>query len=78
MTWFGIYALAILALPIVLVLRWIITDWLKTRRRARAQADAAPWSPAAIAARVEHERGTQFPIFQAGKENSPRHALHRG
>ncbi|OKJ97406.1 hypothetical protein [Amycolatopsis sp. CB00013] len=63
MTWWGAYALVILALPVVLVIRWVVADWLRSKRQARVDAGTVqsedPWHASVILARVKQERADE-------------------
>jgi hypothetical protein len=56
----GNFALAVIRVPIVVVARWLISDWRRARRRARFIAQQRPdWSVAAIVARIGQERADE-------------------
>ncbi|MFK0250866.1 hypothetical protein ACIQUM_39750 [Amycolatopsis azurea] len=63
MIWWGAYALVILALPVVLVIRWVVADWLRSRRQAKVGTGTAvskdPWHASVIMARVKQERADE-------------------
>src|SRR5947207_11415186 len=57
MSWWGVYALVVVAVPMVSATCVLVTGWWKRRRRKRLIASQQrDWSVAAICVRVERER----------------------
>lgn len=66
MNGWAIYALVVIAGPMLLIAWWLVADSLRARRQARfiAARQRPDWSVAAIQARVERERadeGVEWP-----------------
>jgi hypothetical protein len=61
MSWWGAYALVISALPVMLVVRWVVADWFKIRRQARIGTKPGddPWHANAIVARIQKKRAEE-------------------
>ena len=60
MSGWGVFALVVVGLPVVVLIRWFVADRLRARRRARYIARFKPdWSVDVIRNRVEQERAEE-------------------
>ncbi|WP_329067759.1 hypothetical protein [Amycolatopsis sp. NBC_01480] len=64
MNGWAVCALVVIGAPLLLLLRWVVSDWRRARRRQRFRARQQPdWSVAAIVARVEQQRADEAAVW---------------
>jgi hypothetical protein len=63
----AVCALIVIGAPLLLLVRWVVSDWWRERRRQRFIAEQQPeWSVSAIVARVERERADEMAAWPTG------------
>jgi hypothetical protein len=63
----AVCALIVIGGPLLLLIRWVVSDWRQERRRQRFIAEQQPkWSVSAIVARVEQERADEAAAWPTG------------
>jgi hypothetical protein len=56
----AVWALVVIGGPLLLLVRWVVSDWRRERRRQRFITEQQPdWSVSAIVARVDQERADE-------------------
>jgi hypothetical protein len=61
----AVCALVVIGGPLLLLVRWVVSDWRRERRRRRFIAEQQPdWSVPAIMARVEQERAEEEAVTE--------------